>query len=144
METSVKPLKRKRGKQLSTVEKMDLTEHIARLMDDGTVSVHGLATLLNVNRTTVKRYKPYAQRLYGKVNIGSRVYHRNLQIQRMYAMIERLTVDLELAMTTKDKALLHSQLVKYYHLMALLSGIIHDTKEQSIDHRQLVIIRPSK
>lgn len=134
---------RRRGTRLSTAEKMTLTERIAELMGDGINSVHGLASRLNVNTTTVKRYKPYAERLYGHVSISSRTYHRNLQIRRTLAMVELLTIDLEAAQTTKEKMLIHNQLVKYYHLTALLSGILYEAKEQPTGHRQLVIVRPA-
>jgi hypothetical protein len=143
METSTATVKRRRGTQLSTAEKMALTERIAKLMGDGIDSIHGLALRLNVNTTTVRRYKPYAERLYGHVSINSRTYHRNLQIRRTLAMVELLTIDLEAAQTVKEKMLIHNQLVKYYHLMALLSGILYEAKEQPTGHGQLVIVRPA-
>jgi len=142
METSTPSIKRNQGQQLLTHEKMTLTERIVETMEQGTLSLHGLATKLGVNTTTIKRYKPYADRIYNNVKLD-RTYIRNLQINRTMRLIERLTADLESCKTTREKTLVYNQLSKYYQHVAVISGIVSDAHHANVNQKQLVIIRPA-
>jgi len=143
METSIRIVKRKQGQQLLTHEKMSLTERIVEAMEQGTLSIHGLATKLSVNTTTIKRYKPYSDHIYNNVKLD-RTYNRNLQIERTMRIIERLTTDLETCKTIREKALIYNQICKYYQHVAVISGIVSDSHQTNISQKQLVIIRPAK
>lgn len=144
MDTTSRRVKRKRGQQLTTPEKMALTESIANLMEEGILSVLGLAKRLNVNTTTIKRYKPYAQSIFYKVRVSNKAYHRQLLIERQYKMIERLTIDLESCTNISERMIIVNQMQKYYHLLAVITGVIHEAKVPTIqEHKQLVVIRPA-
>ncbi|HVC36515.1 MAG TPA: hypothetical protein VNE40_03705 [Candidatus Dormibacteraeota bacterium] len=142
MQTSIQQVKRKQGQQLLTHEKMSLTERIVEAMEQGTLSIHGLAIKLGVNTTTIKRYKPYADRIYNNVKLD-RAFIRNLQINRTMRLIERLTIELDSCKTIREKTLLYNQLSKYYQHIALITGIVSDSHHTNINQKQLVIIRPA-
>lgn len=146
MLTSPTTLKRSRGHKLSFDEKIDLIEAIAEVMNtEGIVSVLGLAQRLEVNTTTIIRYKPYAERIFNKTKVNDRTFHRNLLIQRTYMAIEQMAILRDNTTKISDLMSIHNQMIKYQHLLAVVTGIIQDAKAQPTEQRKpLVIIRPAQ
>lgn len=134
---------RKRGTHLLTNEKMELTFSIVDLLLEGMETEAGLAKKLHVNRTTIRRYKPYALDIIGRAK-HDRNAVRNRQIARTNLMIEKLSDDLKKAQNVKEKSLIYSSLAKYYHHLALVAGLLYDKQTQQTDPQKLVIIRPAK
>lgn len=142
MDTLTHTPNRKRGQRLTFDQKIDLIESIAEVMStEGIVSVHGLAKRLKVNTTTIIRYLPYATKVFNKTKVHDRTYHRNLLIQRTLHDIEQLSILRDKSTTLKEKLMVYSQLIKYDQLLAVITGILYDAQNQSIEQSKVVIIK---
>jgi hypothetical protein len=126
----------------TSTEKMVLTQRLVELLEQGFHSDNSLAQKLGVNTTTVRRYKPHANEIIRSIKIDRSVI-RNLQIQRVYKLVDGLTYDLENAETAREKHLIHSSIVKYCQHLALITGLNVESM-LNVDPQKLVIIRPPK
>lgn len=142
MNTTTLPVKRKQGQRLLTDEKMKLVQALIGLLEQGFHSDNSLAQKLAVNTSTVRRYRPYADDIIRTTKIDRNVI-RNLQIQRVYKLVDGLMNDLEAAETNREKHMIHSSIVKYFQHLALVTGLNIETQVH-IDPKKLVIIRPPK
>lgn len=142
MQTSTYQIKRLRGQRLSTAEKMELTEKIRDAMEEGVMSTNAIAKKLEVNTTTIRRYRTYAEHMYNDLKLD-RSFLRNLQIKRTMKQIERLTVALEACSSLKEELAIHDRIVKYYIYLSQIAGIANDNNVVPINNKQMVIIRPA-
>ncbi|HKR81395.1 MAG TPA: hypothetical protein VJR27_00130 [Candidatus Saccharimonadales bacterium] len=142
MKTLASQQKRRRGQQLSTAEKMQLTQELVKLLEQGYKSDLALAKELGVNTTTIRRYKPYADEIIRNTKLD-RNFLRNLQIQRTQRLIERLAIDLDNAETAHEKSMIHNNIIKYFQHLALITGLNVETQVH-VDPKKLVIIRPPR
>ena len=142
METSVEQAKRKQGQQLLTTEKMALTMKLVELLEEGYFNDSSLAQRLGVNPTTVRRYRPHADRII-KSAILDRNVIRNLQIKRLFRLVDGLTNDLEKAETVHEKHKIHSSIIRYCQHLSQISGISVEVHLHNAPDK-LVIIRPPK
>ena len=140
METTTETTKRKQGQQLLTAEKMSLTLKLVALLEQGFHSDNSLSKRLGVNTSTIRRYRPYADDIIRKTRLDRNVL-RNLQVKRVYSLLDGLANDLERAESTREKHLIHSSIVKYCQHLALITGLNVET-QLNIDPSKLVIIRP--
>lgn len=142
METTTLPTKRKQGQRLLTAEKMALTQRLVELLEQGFHSDNSLAQKLGVNTSTIRRYKPYASDIIKSIKLDRTVI-RNLQIQRVYKLVDSLMHDLEHAETVREKYLIHASIVRYCQHLALITGLNVET-QINVDPKKLVIIRSPK
>jgi hypothetical protein len=142
MNSVTNTVKRKRGHQLLTDEKLKLTQDLVEVLQEGFYTDSALARKLNINQSTVKRYRPAAEGIIRSVKLD-RSAIRNLQLQRSFKLVEGLVHDLEQAESTKEKRLIHSSIIKYFQHIGAIAGITTDSRVEITENRQLVIIRPS-
>lgn len=141
METTGTTSKRKQGQQMLTNEKMALTDKIYEEMEQGYHSINALSERLGVNRTTIRRYKPFAQKRFEAVKVN-RAAIRTLEISRANRHREWLMNELAGCTSIKDKVAVSNQITKVSQLIALLSGISVEAKITHYnDPKQLVIVR---
>jgi hypothetical protein len=141
MQTTEAIAKRKQGQQMLTDEKMALTDQIYEEMEQGYHSINALSERLRVNRTTIRRYKPFAQKRFEAVKVN-RAAIRTLEISRANRHREWLMNELTGCTSIKEKMSVSNQITKVSQLIALLSGISIEAKvTQYNDPKQLVIVR---
>lgn len=129
------------GKRLNIEEKLSLTDQIVEYLEEGYHSISELARMCQVNRTTIRRYLPFALKRYHgvKLNRGS---IRTLELQRAYRLRERLTDELDGCQTIKEKVSITNQINNVSKHIAFISGIGAEAKTVTYnDVKQLVITR---
>jgi hypothetical protein len=130
---------RKPGQQLTAVKQQLLVTKMVDLMTQGLYSTNALSKKLKVDRRTIERWRPLADKIIGRDKIDRNAI-RNLQIKRTYELIEMLMNDLRKAVTVKERSALYGNIFKFSSHLALITGINIETTVQ-IDPTKLVIIR---
>ena len=153
MNTITKSTKKRQGQQMTTVERFDFVARMVEYMMQGLHSDQGLAKLMNSSAVTVAKYRPQALKMISITKLDQNNI-RQLQIQRAYYRIERLTLDLDSKqefidadgvkrssnLSIKDKMAVHNQITKLEQHLALIAGLNVETKVH-VDAKQLVIVR---
>ena len=135
---------RKQGTRLTKVERQELLLGLIDALQSGYMSKLSLARKLNVSRQTIDSLMPEAEAVFATVTKDRNII-RNLQVQRTYAMIDRLAGKLdneEHLPTLKEELAIHDKIIKYGQHLALITGLNVET-HINVDSKQLVIIRPA-
>ena len=127
--------------RLNQTERVTLTDNIYEAMERGVHSVNGLSKELGVARTTIRRYKPYADKRYEAIKINKPGL-RALELHRAMRHREWLIERLEACKTIKEQMAVSNQIAKFSQLIAITGGIGTEAKNvTNIDYKQLVITR---
>lgn len=136
---------RKQGTRLTKIERQQLLLELIDALQSGYMSKLSLARKLNVSRQTIDSLLPEAEAVFATVTKDRNII-RNLQVQRTYAMIDRLSTKLddeEHKPSLKEELAIHDKIIKYGQHLALITGLNVET-HINVDHKQLVIIRPAQ
>ncbi len=136
---------RKQGTRLTKIERQQLLLDLIDALQSGYMSKLSLARKLNVSRQTIDSLLPEAEAVFATVTKDRNII-RNLQVQRTYAMIDRLSTKLDdpdKPPSLKEELAIHDKIIKYGQHLALITGLNVET-HINVDHKQLVIIRPAQ
>lgn len=142
MDTTYGLTKRKQGQRLVNAERDVLVAKLIDYLCQGYDTTLGLAKLLGCDRSTVDSMRPAAMALIGKMQLDRNAL-RNLQVRRVYMLVEGLIKDLATCDTVKEKSLVHSAIAKHHQHLALILGLNTEVQVHT-GAQQLVIIRSEK
>lgn len=142
MENTLEIPKLKRGQQLVNAERMIVIAKLVEILSNGYMSSYAISKQLKITIEMVNTYRPLADKLIAE-NAFDRNVVRNLQVKRVYQLIEYLIQDLKTAKSIKDKVLIHSAIYKHSSHLALITGLNVET-HVNIDPTKLVIIRSNQ
>lgn len=131
--------KRLPGQKMTISERQELIGCLVDELTTGMYSDRELSRKLNVGRSQIVKYKPYALKLIATTKID-RPSIRVLQIQRVYNRIEQLNNEFQPNQSIKDKMSIHNQLTKLEQHLAMIAGLNIET-QININQKQLVITR---
>lgn len=134
--------KKKRGQQLTVIERNVVIAKMIDLLCEGYHSTYQLSKKLRIARGTVESYRPLADKIIADMKLDRNVI-RNLQVKRTYEIIEQLMVDLKSSSSTKDRALIYASIYKFSSHLALITGLNVET-HVTVDPTKLVIIRSNQ
>ncbi|SRR6266849_49929 len=140
MNSTITISKRKQGKQLVNAERTVLISKLVDALCNGYQSTTALANLLKVDRSTIDAYRPLADELIGKMKLDRNVI-RNLQVQRLFRLVEGLMDDLKTETDKKYKLIIHDKIAKYCSLLASVTGINQEFTPTDEKGTRLVIVR---
>lgn len=140
MRTEIGVIGRKRGEQLRNAERTVLITKLVDALCDGYQSNNALSNLLKVDVSTIQTYRPLADELIGKMKLDRNVI-RNLQVQRLFRLVEGLMDDLKTETDKKYKLIIHDKIAKYCSLLASVTGINQEFTPTDEKGTRLVIVR---
>lgn len=140
MNSTIGVTKRKQGHQLRNAERTVLISKLVDALCQGYQSTNSLAVLLKVDRSTIEAYRPLADELIGKMKLDRNVI-RNLEVQKIYRLTEKLIKSLETETDKKYIMLTHDKIAKYTSLLASITGIGQEFSNVDNKGSKLIIVR---
>lgn len=134
--------KPKSGQQLINAERMVVIAKLVEALSNGYMSTYALSKQLKLSKDVIATYRPLADKLISENSFDRNVV-RNLQVKRVYQLIEYLIQDLKGAKGIKEKVMIHGAIYKHSSHLALITGLNVET-HVNIDPTKLVIIRSNQ
>lgn len=140
MDVKIGITKRQRGHRLQNAERMVLISKLVDALCQGYRSTNSLAVLLKVDAATINTYRPLADEIIGKQKLDRNVI-RNLEVQKLYTLTDKLIKSLDTETDKKYIMLTHDKIAKYTSLLASITGIGQEFTPTDEKGTRLVIVR---